>query len=161
MDQNKLCLICGYQMVLKPAGTSKKPPYKPYGAFWSCSSGDRTHSENITPPPPPVQAQPAPTPQPQYMPPSVAPRPMVQPPQDYLKIEEDKQLRIARESVLSTLSNVMQPQEDLVSGAYQLIEAANILIDYVYNGKQLKDEGLSDEEIEEISKEIIGAKIQQ
>lgn len=34
------CPVHGLAWVLKPAGTSKKPPYKAYGAFWSCSSKD-------------------------------------------------------------------------------------------------------------------------
>lgn len=30
------CDICGAEKVLRPAGKSKKPPYKEYDAFYSC-----------------------------------------------------------------------------------------------------------------------------
>lgn len=163
-EQQKTCSKCGMLMVLKPAGVSKskldqygRP--KVYPAFWSCTSGQKGHTENfelnsmLNPmpnyPPQPNNSYPqennvvnVP-----YNPP--VQRPLAQDPQmtKALIEEKNKQLRIARESAISSICKVMKPQDDLVTATAQIIEAADILTNYVYQGKD-NQETLTDEEVD-------------
>lgn len=59
MDR-RFCQHDNLEMVFRPAGTSKKPPYRAYAAFWSCPSRNPAHTINSETPPPQPATQPVP-----------------------------------------------------------------------------------------------------
>src|SRR3990167_1302940 len=127
---DKVCQFDGLKFQLVPAGISRKTG-KQYGAFWSCPSRNMTHNINIEQAPsiPPTQNMPVPPPQISVAGPDSA----IQ-----LALNE-RELRIARESCLSTAAEVMSAHSDSLGLTYEesiqkVITEADKLVKYVYEG---------------------------
>lgn len=144
---DKICSKCQMAMVYKPggiAGPAAKTPGKPYSAFWACSSGDRTHSENIN-----STNNLEPTPQgtvPQTATQQQVSRPMAKSNEQMIaEAKEDQRqntLQIVRESCLSSMSRVVAASinhpDNLGKTVAQLtddlITNTDTLVKYVYDG---------------------------
>lgn len=140
MDNQRICNNCGVELKLIPAGISKKTG-RPYSDFWACPNGHK-QAPGANPAPRPATAQSydwAPTSASKTSP-NMSPA-VIQPNVDQ-QVWDSKDLRIARESCLSTVAKVMaakisrpdvedKPLSDLID---QVINEADKLVDFVYNG---------------------------
>lgn len=160
MEPN-LCAICGNPMDFVQAGISKKTG-RAYNGFWACPQG---HKQPRATTPQPVSNYPAPASSPWDN------RPTVREPLDTwqpgntqalpdrvpAKVWDDKDLRIARESALKSIAEIMEPVQDPVAATGVMIQAADILVDYIYKGMNSGNkENLSAAELNQIGAEIDG-----
>lgn len=131
------CPICNATRKWVPPGVSKKTGNS-YNGFWSCPNNCKPPRNN-----PPQGGS--------GTPPQINREPVDQG-NDQRAMWEAKDLRIARESVLSTISKIMPPQTDLVAAAALMIEASEILIRYVYRGvgSSAPTEDVTEEEMDNL-----------
>lgn len=129
------CPICNIPMKLVAAGVSRKTG-RAYSAFWSCPSGNNTHVINI-------ETRPS-APQPRVQQPQVQqPIPQVASakPDNAVQIAlEEREVRIARESIISSLCELVAGHADSIGKSIPeivdeiIIPQADKLVEYVYNG---------------------------
>jgi len=134
---DKVCSKCNYPMKFVQGGVSRRTN-KPYNAFWSCSSGDKSHVENIgasVPQNPITQVT-------EMQIQAPVNRPMAQ------MSPDDKDLRIARESVFSSLARIaaqlvtlpLYKDHTLGQITQELVNATELAMPFIDKGKQQNED---------------------
>lgn len=131
---DRFCSKCNYPMKFVQGGISRKTN-RPYTAFWSCSSGDKSHVENISGSTPVTATQ-------EIQLQAPVNRPMAQ------MSPDDKDLRIARQSVFSSLARIaaqlvtlpLYKDHTLGQITQELVNATELAMPFIDKGKQQNED---------------------